>query len=269
MPRYDQPGVRYDAGFRYDTPDPVSNPDSKTKKTRKTMRHERYFPLSIGGQIVWLTNFEIQLPAQASALTLDPQTVTNRLLDTSNALYGLKDYRSVLPTTSQGCYQCIQENLYGSGDATGNVTWAGFTPPAPIPATVPKGCLTRIFDFIENEIKTSPGYTDTIGQLLGVIGEQAATPDQATTVPDFALRLTEGGKVEVVWRKGVFDGVKMEFDLGPAGMRSDVDTRPNYTLNWLPAVGQSAIIRTRLRYIYKGDEFGQWSDWQSWTLTGE
>jgi len=75
--------------------------------------------------------------------------------------------------------------------------------------------------------------------------------------------------VEVVWSKEAFDGVKLEFDLGTAGMKSDVDLRPNYTINWLPAAGTSAIIRARLRFIYKGEDFGNWSAWQQWTLTGE
>mgnify|MGYP000847686682 CR=1 FL=1 len=88
------------------------------------------------------------------------------------------------------------------------------------------------------------------------------------TSPDFTLRATGDGKMEVVWTKGTFDGVKLEFDLGSAGTRSDMDLRPNYTLNWLPPAGQSAIVKVRLRYIFKGNDFGNWSDWKNWTLTG-
>ncbi len=86
--------------------------------------------------------------------------------------------------------------------------------------------------------------------------------------PAFTLRATSGGKLEVVWTKKDFDGVKLEFDLGAAGMQNDMDLRPNYTLHWLPAAGQSAIIKVRLRFLYKGEEFGNWSEWQQWTLTG-
>ena len=90
-----------------------------------------------------------------------------------------------------------------------------------------------------------------------------------TIAPEFTLRIAAEGKLEVVWTKGVFDGVKLEFDLGAAGLKSDVDLRPNYTLNWLPATGATAIIKVRLRYLYKGNDFGNWSVWKSWTLTGE
>ena len=47
-----------------------------------------------------------------------------------------------------------------------------------------------------------------------------------------------------------------------------MDLRPNYTLNWLPATGQSTIIKVRSRYLYKGEDFGNWSEWRQWTLTG-
>jgi len=62
--------------------------------------------------------------------------------------------------------------------------------------------------------------------------------------------------------------VKLQFDLAAAGMKEDIDLRPNYTLNWLPPAGTSVIIKVRLMYIFKGNDTGNWSDWQQWTLTG-
>ncbi len=50
-------------------------------------------------------------------------------------------------------------------------------------------------------------------------------------------------------------------------MDEDVDLRPNYTLNWLPPTGTSAIIKVRLMYSLKGNDTGNWSDWQQWTHT--
>ena len=93
-------------------------------------------------------------------------------------------------------------------------------------------------------------------------------PPPATAAPAFTLRETAGGKLEVVWTKGKFDGVKLQTDLGGGVIQNDMDLRPNYTLNWLPPAGTSAIIKVRLMFIYKGDETGNWSDWQQWTLTG-
>lgn len=61
-------------------------------------------------------------------------------------------------------------------------------------------------------------------------------------------------------------GVKLQFDLGTAGMQNDMDLRPNFTLNWLPPAGTAVTVKVRLRYIYKGEDFGNWSDWKTWTL---
>ena len=265
MARWDQPGLTWDSGLHYDATD---DPASETKTTRKTrMKRQVYLPTAIGDQVVWLQNFKTKLPIHAAALGLDPAVVTARVLDADNGIYGLSDYRGALGPGTQGCYACIEENLYT--EAAMDVAWTGFAAPTPIPAAVEKGCLVRIFDCIAKQIKTSPGYTTMIGEDLGVEGAVMAPPDPGTTVPEFSLRQTSGGKAEVVWSKGQFDGVKLEWDLGAAGgLKSDIDLRPNYTLNWLPASGESAVVRVRLLYVYKGEDFGLWSDWQSWTLTG-
>lgn len=74
--------------------------------------------------------------------------------------------------------------------------------------------------------------------------------------------------MEVVWTRGVYNGIALEFDLGSAGMKTDKDFSPNYTLNWMPATGQTVRIKVRIRYLVKDEEFGNWSAWQEWNLTG-
>jgi hypothetical protein len=230
------------------------------------MKRQDYYPVRIGDQIVWLRNFKTKLPLHSSALALVPAEVTAVLLDVSNAIYLLDDYRGALGTASTSCYQCIDDALYNAA-APGNTAPVGFTPPAGAPTPVANGCLKRLFAYIADKIKVAAAYSTMIGEDLGTEGPAEPAPDPTAT-PDFSIRATTGGKAEVVWTRGPFDGVKLEFDLGTAGTRSDVDLRPNYTLNWLPPTGTSAIIKVRLRYIYKGEDFGNWSPWQQWTLTG-
>lgn len=113
----------------------------------------------------------------------------------------------------------------------------------------------------------SPGYTKAIGFDLGI--ETAPVPAPAVdAIPPFTLRATAGGKMEVVWAKGMFDGVKLQFDLGGGVIQNEVGLRPHYTLNWLPPTGTSAIFKVRLMYILRGNDKGNWSDWEQWTLTG-
>ncbi|MEO6787535.1 MAG: hypothetical protein ABI318_15500 [Chthoniobacteraceae bacterium] len=230
------------------------------------MRIQRYYPVPIGNQIVWLRNFSTKLPVHATELELDPADVAARVLDVANALYALLNYRGSVANFPKAAYECIDEVLHATGQA-GSVSWFSFTPPPGAPAPVAYGCLDRVFAFISDVIKKAARYSTAIGLDLGI--EIHATPAPSHLVsPDFTLRFTNGKKMEVVWPKLQFDGVKLEFHLGAAGMRTDMDLRPNYTLDWLPPAGQSAIIRVRARYIYKGEDFGQWSAWQDWTLTG-
>lgn len=262
MPAWDQLSATWD-NSSWDTP---SSTSANLKSKRHTVKRQDYFPIRIGDQIVWLRNFKIKLPTHATALGLVAGDVTAILLDVDTAIYGLDTYRGALGPANSSCYQSIEVALYGD-TVVGNVVWMGFTPPAGAPAAVANGCLKRVFAYIADVIKKSPGYNLVIGEDLGTEGAEAP-PAPPTAAPEFDLRGTTGGKLEVLWTKREFDGVKLEFDLGTAGIKADIDLRPNYTLNWMPAPGQTAIVKVRLRYILKGEDFGNWSDWQQWTLTG-
>jgi hypothetical protein len=229
------------------------------------MKQPNWFPFAIGEQIVWLQNAKTKLPGYADTLTLVPADVTARMLDVDNAIYALDAYRGGVTSFPNAAFERIKEVLHGS--IAGNVVWLTFAAPGGAPAAVAYGCLDRFFTYIVDVVLKSPGYTKAIGLDLRI--EAPATPAPAVdAVPLFTLRTTAGGKMEVVWPKGPFDGVKLQFKLGDAGIKDDVDLRPNYTLNWLPPAGTSVIIQVRLMYILKGEDTGNWSDWQQWTLTG-
>ena len=230
------------------------------------MKHQVWFPVRIGDQIVWLKNFSTKLPTYATLLALDPADVIAILLDVANVIYALEAYRGAVATFPDAAYQRIDDALNNEG-MEGEIEWLGFTPPPDAPDAVAYGCLSRIFTYINETIKKAGAYDEAIGNDLGTEPPVVAAPEP-TVIPEFTLRTTSGGKLEVVWHKGVFDGVKLEFDLGAAGIFRDTDLRPNYTLNWLPPAGQAAMIKVRLRYIYKGEDFGNWSEWAGWTLTG-
>lgn len=228
------------------------------------MKQPAWFPRVLGNQLVWLQNFK-KLSGYTATLSLVPAEVTAVMLDTDNSIYALDAYRGGVASFPNAAYARIQEALHGG--PPGSIAWLTFAAPAGGPAAVAYGCLDRVLTFIMNKVMTSANYTRAIGLDLGT--ENSPTPaPPVNAVPDFSLRTTVGGKLEVVWLKGPFDGVKLQFDLAAAGMQNDTDLRPNYTLNWLPAAGQSAIIRVRLMYILKGEDTGSWSDWKQWTLTG-
>lgn len=227
------------------------------------MLKQDYFPQRLGDQVTWLLNLKTKTPGYATTLGLAPAGVTSFLLDIDNAVYIIGPYRTAVVSSHDAAFQAINEalNLPQSGEA---INLPGFALPTPIPTEVPVGCLRRVFDYIANTIKKAPGYTEVIGKDMLIVPPAKPLPDP-NVVPDFTLRL-RGGKLEVVWTKGVYNGIALEFDLGTAGIKADKDFSPNYILNWMPPTGQTALIKVRIRYLVKDDEFGLWSSWQEWAL---
>jgi hypothetical protein len=264
MALWNDPNTVWNGGLLWSsTPSPVTPYHPKSKKS---MKLKVYFPIRIGDQVVWLRNFKNKLPGYSAALGLDPLIVAAIVLDAENAIYALDSFRGALAPWVRSKYETIDTILYG--DSTGgSIVWGGFTPPPTVPATVDYGCVNRIFAYISDEIRDAPGYTAAIGEDLGIEGSPVPPPSP-TVSPDLGARETSGGKLEVLWKKGEFEGIKLEFDLGTAGIKTDIDLRPNYTLNWLPPIGTSVIIRYRAIYLRSGEEYGNWSDWVSYTLTG-
>ncbi len=236
-----------------------------TPKPKKPMKKPARLPTVIGNQIVCLQNLKTKLPGYVATLPLVAGELTVAQLDLDNAIFALDAYRGGIATFTKAAYARVDEALQGG--PAGNIVWLPFPTPAGAPAAAAYGCLQRIFTYIANKVQTAPGYTDAIALDLGL--KQPATPGMPpAAVPDFTLRLTTGDKLEVVWTKGPSEGVKLQFNLGTAGTQEDIDTRPNYTLNWLPAASVSAIIQVRLAFLLKDGTTGAWSDWKQFTLTG-
>jgi hypothetical protein len=236
-----------------------------TPKPKKPMKKPAWFPTVIGSQIVCLQNLKTKLPGYVATLPLVAGELTAALLDLDNAIFALDAYRGGIAAFSKAAYARVDEALQGG--PAGNIAWLSFPVPGGTPAAVTYGCLQRTFTYIANKVQTAPGFTDAIALDLGL--KTPPTPvTSAIAVPEFTLRLTTGNKLEVVWIKGQSEGVKLQFKLGATETQEDIDTRPNYTLNWLPAAGTSAIVQVRLAFLLKDGTTGTWSDWKQFTLTG-
>src|SRR5437016_2464700 len=127
----------WDSGTWDSAPSPP-NPNPKTK--HKTMTQQKYFPVRIGDQVVWLHNIRTKLPGYVAVLTLNAAEVAAFLLDVDNAIYALEAYRGAVATFPNAAYQRIDDALH-NGALTGSIAWLAFTAPTPVPAAVPYGCL--------------------------------------------------------------------------------------------------------------------------------
>ena len=141
--------------------------------------------------------------------------------------------------------------------ANSRKTSTGSRNATPAPTAMPPGILTR-FRELARRIKASAGYTDAIGQALGIVGPNSAGPDLATITPQISLR-TVGDKVEVLWNKQGMEAVEIHKDSGSDWQFLATDTRPNY-FDTTPFPSPAAHWKYRAIYTQDSQKVGQLSN---------
>ncbi|MEO5916118.1 MAG: hypothetical protein ABIS50_17915 [Luteolibacter sp.] len=180
--------------------------------------------------VPWLTNFGPKLSNYAATLTLDPAEVTATQADIGYIVY-LINVR--VPSERQTLAATVEyKNFMKDGDAAAPLpaTLPGTVAPPAYPAAVVPGALVRLRKLVQN-IKSRPGYTETIGQDLNIIvsGESAGP-----VAPTLTLVSAVAGAVTFDWNKSGWTGVKIQcrtnggawVDLGMDLYSPFVDTRP-------------------------------------------
>ena len=116
-------------------------------------------------------------------------------------------------------------------------------------------------------IKVAPGYTDSIGQALQIIGADQ-TVDVNSMKPIITAQL-DAGQVDIGWTKQGMDGIEIQVDRGTGFVFLAIDTIPGYTDTApMPAAGQSALWKYKAIYRQGDDRVGQWSDVVSIPVAG-
>lgn len=256
MARYDDPSVRYDSGYFYDTPD-LPKPKPKGKR----MKRQDYYPSRIADQIVWLTNFKNKLPGYQTTLGLAAGVVTAAVADANWLIYVLGSWLGAVRAWGPSTTDYVEEIQMGSGTPALPV----FSAPAPPSGvvSVPAGALLRIFDLVQ-DIKNATGYTEAIGLDLRIVGAEAAADHP---VPAFKTKVEDGAGcqcVRLTFTKYGHMGVYIESRRGGASSPWEflgIDTESPYIDNRpLLVAGQPETREYRMRYWDKGTPNGDWTD---------
>jgi len=242
------------------------------------MKRKPYYPTQQAAQGNWHGNFADKVPNYQTVLQLNEDQVEGRVLDALAMRYLLHHWLADLRTFAESGAQVLQRLSYGT--EPGAMALPDFTPPPlppgdpgatpPVPATVmvPEGALTRIFDFVA-VIKRSPGYTDVIGQDLGILGDEDTG---SQTSPTFTTKVEQGEGCQCVrmritryghYATAVYSrrgGGDFEL-LAIAGKATYMDERP------LLAPGQPEVREYKMRFWDSGAENGDWSDVKSITVS--
>ena len=136
------------------------------------MANQPYFPNREGDQLTFLTNLQSKIAAYYTALDISAARQPKLQLTLAWLIWAWQSY---LPARRQDAPAATSwRNLLATGTSDATTVTA---PPAPAVLTPPAGTayfgmLTWLFEEI-GRWKTAEGYTDTIGQNLGVIGAAA------------------------------------------------------------------------------------------------
>lgn len=151
------------------------------------MKRQRYFPSTRSAEPEWFTNFADKVTVPATALGFAAPDITAVVGDAKFCAYTSGVWLAQVKEFAPAATAAL-ENLY-HGTAPGAVVLPVFTAPA-LPAgvvPVPAGALDRIFRFV-GDFKNKVGYTEAMGQDLGIIGAEETLPD----LPEFSLQVETG-----------------------------------------------------------------------------
>lgn len=223
---------------------------------------KEYLPTTDNGRLIWLANFVTKLADYAADLGITAAQMGQLQIDQDAYakavvfLDALRDYSKTATT--------FKKNLFKSTQTFSPL------PVAPDFNNAP-GMRFNIFGEIAKlvqTIKSHPNYNTTMGENLGIIGEDT-TFDPSTLKPELKIEYRVNRPV-LKWTKGETDGIRIEVDRG-AGAFSflAIDTIPDYEdTHPLPPLGQTAIWKYRAVYIIKDQPEGQYSDTKEVTVTG-
>jgi len=212
-----------------------------------------YVPKSDQDKVTWLNNFANKFAGYAAMFGFTPADVTSVNNDATMFAWLIA---LVETFTSAKEERVNYKNLIRSGVIGSAV---GALPTAPVvpasPTTVGAGVFPRIAKIVQ-QIKGKSNYTDAIGKDLGIIGAEQVI-DHPNMKPVLALVL-KGGQVEVQWKKGDSDGVRIETDKGTGWQFIGIDTVPHFTDT--TAITAPGTWKYRAMYFISDEPVGQWSD---------
>lgn len=217
-------------------------------------------PQSNEGRIAWSLNFEENFPSLAASLGFNPAAAAALLNDSANMRFViLNGISATAYSKAVNAYKYDLLNGIEDGDSEPVLpVLNAVEPPA---AVVLAGIVERLSKAIAR-IKTSAGYSDSIGEQLLIVSpetDDAISPDtkptgKATSMP---------GMIRIDWVKGKFDGVIIEGQRGDETVwtRLDRDNRSPFD-DERPNVsaGKPEERRYRLLYFLGDETVGTYSD---------
>jgi hypothetical protein len=203
-----------------------------------------------------------KLPTYAATVGVTPAEVTQAAADSLFFNYVCDAHDQHTKTTRDW-------TAYKSAAAGG--TAIGSLPTTPAMGVPPPAVPPNIFgrnSALALRIKKHPGYTEAMGQDLGLIGAEQ-TIDYTILKPILQITLQAGHPV-ISWRKQGMDSLELWVDRGDGKgfIFLAIDTVPDYTDTATLPAGTSAVWKYKGIYRESDEQVGQWSDVVSTPVMG-
>lgn len=262
---WDDPNLRWgdpsyllepgDPGYVAD-PSSASFPAQTTKHKSKAMAKQDYIKTRDVEFSAQLQLFKSNIAIYSAALGLTPAQMTAQAADADAFRYAL-DCQDLCSNCAQQWTAWRDLTRYGGSGSTTDPGVAVFpTHVTPVASGVEK----RFRDLVK-QIKSSPAYNVSIGEVLGIEGSQKPGPDFTTFGPELSLEVT-GTAVFVRWGwRGFADYlqfIEIQVDRGTGFLPLVFDSTPNY-LDTTPLPAEPQTWTYRAIYRHGEQRVGQWS----------
>ena len=224
---------------------------------------QRYFPAGEPVQVPWCTNFRLKISTHGPTCGLTASEVTDIIADVDYYIFLLSVWHPALQEDVKEGTRYKKIIADGSGATVPLPVGTTFTPPT----VRPPGVLNRLFNLVA-KIKLAGGYTEAIGQDLGVIG---ADDTAEHPFPEFTTKIVQGLAGQGVrlpftkfGHKGVF--IESRRGNGPWEMLAIDLESPYLDERPLLVAGQAETREYRMRWYDADGPNGDWSPVQKATV---
>ncbi len=234
-------------------------------KEKTVISNQAYFSTNEADRVVWLTHFCTKLSIHGPEVGLSAADIADIIADAGFYIWLVGTWN---PAIQQNA---LEATAYKANIATGTgsdliplPTHAVFDQP---PAVRLPGVLTRLSNLVQR-IKISAGYSDSVGQDLGIIGSQN---NSTHLIPDFTATTERGASIErvkIVFTKYNHDGVSIDTrrNSGDWEFLTIAMVKPWYDERPLLDAALPEIREYRLRWWDKGVANGEFSPVQRVTV---
>lgn len=217
------------------------------------MAQKYYLPKNDEAKAALFEHFRDSIAPYSAAFSLTPGTLTAQAADAAYFRW-LVTQSAAARGYSQALTAWKDAHRDGSTPAT---TTAPAPPASAPPALVSPGIVPR-FTALIRRLKEHPNYTDAIGEALRIVGDLTEPLDTANAQPDLTGAKVIADTVRIPWKKGGFDGIRLEVDRGSGWAFLAIDTRPDYT-DTEPFPASGTLWKYRAIYLLNDEKVGQWS----------